>query len=109
MNETKTPELPTETGQQTKKIKVFKISESKEAIAPKTIAPPPMTDQQIFEAEQQRIAQAYAIVQDNEKRNQELKAQCWQEITDVAAKYGLQIHVSHQPVNVVVDLITLGA
>lgn len=69
--------------------------------------PMPMPAAQIHEAEQQRIAEAYALIERTERQAEERKRACWEEISLVAQKHGFLITGNHKPVEVFINLLPI--
>lgn len=99
MNKSDSPELATETGQQTKQP--AKISKTPEPSKAEVV---PMTNEQILEAQDKAVAEAYALVQAIENEKIARQRVCWKEISKVAEKYGFKISASHKPINVEIDI-----
>ena len=65
---------------------------------------PPMSDAERIHAENKRIADAFALVEEKQREYQDRKAECWEQIVSVAARYGFELAATHQPVHIIVDL-----
>lgn len=70
---------------------------------------PQMSEEDRIQAENNRIADAYALVEAREQEYLNRKQECWNAIVATAAQYGFQLTATHQPVTITVDLQPLRA
>jgi hypothetical protein len=65
----------------------------------------PVAAEQLSNAQQTNITEAYALVHAIENEKVVRQTECWKEISNVASKYGFTVSASHQPVNISIELI----